>query len=319
MSNETILFRARWRAKGEDHNEAMVMRVAPNVVQIFKDANLRQQFDLLSTLHRDGHVKVAEPLWFEDDVRVLGLPFYVMRKLEGRVPVSFPPYNSAGFLLEATPAERNVLWRSAMHELCAIATMPLQTIEPVLGRPAKGASGFDQHINYWREARAWANADTAPIMLVAEEWFAKHRPTNMPAGLSWGDARIGNMMFGPDFNLIGVMDWEQASTGGGMFDLGWWLSFDKFHSTTLGLPRLGGLGTRQETLDLWRERTGYAVTDLEWYEAYAGYTLGVIIARRYTEPGTERVNHNRNNNNYSRHMAQIMGISMPKDVILNPV
>jgi aminoglycoside phosphotransferase (APT) family kinase protein len=318
MSNETILFRVRWREGNVEQQAGMVVRIAPNVVQIFKDANLRQQFELLKALYDGGQVKVAEPLWFEDDQQVLGLPFYVMRRLDGNVPVSFPPYNAAGFVFTATVQQRHTLWRSAMEELCKIATVPLAAVEPVLARPSLGATGFDQHVEYWRDARAWAEAETAPAMLAAEEWFTKHRPTNMPAGLSWGDARMGNMMFGADFKLTGVMDWEQASLGGCMFDLGWWLSFDKLHSTTLGLSRLEGLGTRAETLDLWRERTCLETDDLEWYEAYAGYTLSVTVARRYSEPGTERADHNRNNNNYTRHMAEVMGIAMPKDVIVNP-
>jgi aminoglycoside phosphotransferase (APT) family kinase protein len=319
MSNETILLRAHWREHRVERNHGLVVRVAPSVVQFFKDANLRQQFDLLRALHDGAHVKVAEPLWFEEDSSVLGLPFYVMRRLEGRVPVSFPPYNQAGFLFDAAPAERARLWRSAMEELGRIAVTPPAAVAGVLARPERGPSGFDQHVNYWREAREWAASDRAPSLLAAEAWFAKHRPTHAPAGLTWGDARIGNMMFGADFRLTGVMDWEQATLGGPMFDLGWWLSFDKLHSTTLGLKRLAGLGTRQQTLDLWQERTGLGIADLEWYEAFAGYTLAVIVARRYNEVGTERPDHNRNNNAYIRHMTELMGVPSPEDVILNPV
>lgn len=317
-SNETLLLRARWGEKGAERPHGLVVRFAPQLVQFFKDADLRKQFDLLKALHDGGHVRVAEPLWFEDDTRLLGLPFFVMRRLEGRVPVSFPPYNRAGFLFDATPAERAVLWSSAMEELCRIALSPLPAVENVLGMPDKGSTGFDQHVAYWRESRLWSAADRAPALLAAEEWFTKHRPRNTPAGLTWGDARMGNMMFGSDFRLTGVMDWEQATMGGPMFDLGWWLMFDELHSATLGLTRLGGLGTRQETLDFWRERTGLPAHDLGWYEAFAGYTLGVIVSGRYSRSGGERPQHNRNNNSYTRHMAQIMGVAMPPDVILSP-
>jgi aminoglycoside phosphotransferase (APT) family kinase protein len=318
MSNETLLFNARWRESGAARTAGLVVRIAPHVVQFFKDADLRQQFDLLQALHGGAHVRVAEPLWFEADASVLGDPFYVMRRLEGRVPVSFPPYNQSGFLFEAHPAERARLWQSAMDELCRVALTPVDAVAAVLARPQLGATGFEQHVNYWREARAWAAGDSAPTLLAAEQWFDRHRPAQAPTGLCWGDARIGNMMFGADFRLTGVMDWEQATLGGPLFDLGWWLTFDALHSTALSLARLEGLGTRQQTLDFWRDRTGLAVSDLDWYEAFAGYTLGVIVCRRYNEAGTERPSHNRNNNNYTRRMAGIMGIAMPADVLLNP-
>jgi aminoglycoside phosphotransferase (APT) family kinase protein len=108
------------------------------------------------------------------------------------------------------------------------------------------------------------------------EWLAANRPVDWVAGLSWGDSRIGNMMFGDDFRIVGVMDWEQASLAGPMSDLGWWLFFDDVHSIDYGLPRLEGLGTRQETIDLWQELTGLRAEDLLWHEVFAGLKTGLL-------------------------------------------
>lgn len=316
MSNETILMRARWTKHGQAIELGLVARLAPQLVQFFKDADLRRQFDLLKAVHDGGHVKVAEPLWFEDDATLLGQPFYVMRRLEGRVPVSFPGYNVAGFLFDATPRERAILWRSAMEELCRIAVTPIDAVQ-VLTMPDKGATGFDQLFNFWKESCRWAGAHEAPFLMSAEAWLEKHRPQNPASGFSWGDARIGNMMFGSDFRLTGVMDWEQASLGGPMQDLGWWLYFDDMHSKRMGRARLEGLSTRQETLDLWRELTGLEPRDLAWYEAFAGYKLAVIVARRYASSRDERPGFNLNNNAYTRAMADVMGVAQPVDAYLN--
>jgi aminoglycoside phosphotransferase (APT) family kinase protein len=87
------------------------------------------------------------------------------------------------------------------------------------------------------------------------------------------------MMFADDFTVAGVMDWEQVSLGGPMMDLGWWLLFDDFHSVDHGIGRLDGLGTRQETVDLWTELTGRKVQDLHWHEVYAGWRVSAIAAR----------------------------------------
>lgn len=317
MSNETILMRARWIQGGKTMEQGLVARLAPKVVQFFKDADLRRQFDLLKAVHAGGHVKVAEPLWFEDDPSLLGQPFYVMRRLEGRVPVSFPGYNVAGFLFDASPRERAILWRSAMKELCRIATTPIDAVQ-VLAMPDKGATGFDQLFNFWKESCRWAGADRAPFLMSAEAWMEKHRPQNPMSGFSWGDARIGNMMFGDDFELTGVMDWEQASLGGPMHDLGWWLYFDDMHSWRNGHKRIEGLGTRKETVDLWRELTGIEPSGLVWHEVFAGYKLATIVARRYASTRDERPGFNLNNNAYTRAMAELMGVTQPIDAYLNP-
>src|SRR5262245_25110038 len=77
MSNETILMRARWNERQQTIEQGLVVRLAPKLVQFFKDADLRRQFDLLRAVHQGGYVKVAEPLWFEENASLLGQPFYM--------------------------------------------------------------------------------------------------------------------------------------------------------------------------------------------------------------------------------------------------
>lgn len=314
MSNETILLRLGWREDGRDVQEGLVVRVEPNIHALFMDADLRRQFDFLKALHATGQVKVAEPLWFEEDAAVIGAPFYVMRRLEGRVPVSFPPYNREGFVFEASEPEREVLWRSAVEELCRIAVAPTETLG-MLAMPDRGATGFDQHYSWGLDYMRWSDGEGSPFIDEARVWLEKHKPAAPLSGLSWGDARIGNMMFGPDFRLAGVMDWEQASLGGPLHDLGWWLLFDEIHSRHGGLKRLEGLGTRQETLDLWRELTGLSPQGVEWYEVFAGYKLAGIGARNFSRYRKEQPGHNHNNNTFTRAMAEIMGVDQPEDIV----
>jgi aminoglycoside phosphotransferase (APT) family kinase protein len=103
-----------------------------------------------------------------------------------------------------------------------------------------------------------------------------------------------------------------------MQDLGWWLYFDGIHSRSMGLPRLDGLGNRQDTVDLWRDLTGRQATDLEWYEVFAGYKLTVIIARTFAQERAEQPGNNINNNIFTRSIAVLMGVDQPKDGFLKP-
>ena len=121
------------------------------------------------------------------------------------------------------------------------------------------------------------------------------------------------MMFDKDFQLLGVMDWEQASLGGAMQDLGWWLFFDDFHSRSIGVQRLDGLGTRQETIDFWCDRTGRKAGQLQWYEAFAGYKLAIIMSRGFQIDRPEQPGGNIGNNMFTRMVAEIIGLDQPKD------
>jgi aminoglycoside phosphotransferase (APT) family kinase protein len=237
------------------------------------------QYDLLTALRGTGSVRVPEVLWFEDDPAILGRPFFVMRRMRGRVPVSMPVYNKKGWVVEATPDQRRTLWESAVRQLAAIHLVPVDAVAFV-DRPQRGPTGYEQQLTYWSEFASWALGDAVPDVVAAVlDWLATNAPAQPEPGLSWGDARIGNIMFGDDFDVVGVMDWEQASLAGPMADLGWWLFFDEIHSAEAGIPRLDGLGTRQETIDLWQELTGRRIDDLLWHEVFAGCKTGLLALR----------------------------------------
>ncbi len=279
VSNETILFEARTAGRVDD----LVLRIAPAPEhQMFLDPRFRLQYDILAVLRRLGTVRVPEVLWFENDPAVLGRPFYLMRRMRGRVPVSMPVYNAEGWLREATPAQRRVLWESAVEQLAAVHGVPLAEVSFV-DRPEHGATGDEQQLSYWTRYTDWALGDRVPDTVHnLLDWLTSHRPAASVPGLSWGDARIGNIMFGEDFRVVGVMDWEQASPAGPVADLAWWLMFDAIHSTERNVPRLDGLGTRQETIGLWQELTGLRARDLLWHEVFACLKAGLLAlhARR---------------------------------------
>lgn len=278
-SSGTVLFRAAWTADGTRQTRDLVVRTHPDKVQLFRDPDFRKQYLVLDRLHRSGRVRVPEPLCYEDDPGVIGVPFFVMEQLKGHVPVSFPGYNSGGFLFDATPAQRRVAWESALDQLCRIATVPVDDFR-FLDRPELGPTGIEQQLEYWRRSTDWSTGGRTPEPVWRMyEWLASNLPDDRAPGFTWGDARIGNMMFGDDFQVVGVMDWEQVNLSGIRQDLGWWLYFDDFHGRSRGLKRLDGLGSRDETIAFWEARVGQRAGDLTWYEVFTGYQVGLLSIR----------------------------------------
>jgi len=318
VSNETILFTARWPAGpasgGAERVEDLVLRVAPSPdYQLFLDPEFRMQYDLLAALHRTGSVRVPEVLWFEEDGALLDQPFFVMRRLQGQVPVSMPVYNAQGWLTEATPAQRRTLWESAVRQLAAIHLVPPDAVAFV-DRPERGATGVEQQLAYWSDLASWALGDALPDPVPALlDWLRDHAPAQPAPGLSWGDARIGNMMFGADFAVVGVMDWEQASLSGPLADLGWWLTFDDMHSVEVGVARLDGLGTRQETIDLWQDLTGHPAGDLHWHEVFAGCKAGLLALRSRDVLNIGGLGRTEDNP-YLARSCRLAGLPVPEDL-----
>ncbi|HMO69653.1 MAG TPA: phosphotransferase family protein, partial [Novosphingobium sp.] len=267
MSHETILFDAAWREGSEQKRQGMVVRIRPSSQTVFPDTLFVEQFKVMQALHAGGHVKVAKVLWLEEDPGLLGQPFFVMEKKHGRVPVSYPPYRQQGFLAEATPAQRRTLWENAVTELARMQLVPVSELRFLEG-PPHAREGFAQEWDKYVRFVDWLKDSPAHGVLArALERLDAMRPANQPEGLVWGDARIGNMMFDDDFNVVAVMDWEQPSLGGALQDLSWFTVLSEtMHGATADLPRLEGMGTRDETVALWEQVCGKSAADLEWYE-----------------------------------------------------
>jgi len=115
QSHETILFDAHWREDGQDRSQGCVVRIKPSEFTVFPDNLFDEQYRVMKVLHDGGYVRVAQPLWFEEDPAILGAPFFVMAKVHGRVPVSIPPYARSGWLADASPAQRRHLWEGAVR------------------------------------------------------------------------------------------------------------------------------------------------------------------------------------------------------------
>lgn len=283
MSHETILFDACWTDGGREIREGLVVRVKPVANMVFPDDLFDQQYRIMCWLFGRGHVPVAEPLWFEDDAGVLGAPFFVMRKVSGRVPVSQPPYAREGWIAEASPEQRRTLWRNGVITLARIAAIPTDDLAFLEGPPG-ARRGLEQEWAKYTGFVEWLSRDRRwPVLDAAVAALRERWPANRPEGLVWGGAEMVNLMFGEDFEVIAVMDWEQPSLGGPLNDLAWWLhQAEMKHGATSGHPPLEGMGTREETIALWGERTGIPTDDIEWYEDFMALKiacLGTSMAR----------------------------------------
>ena len=223
-------------------------------------------------------MQVARPLWYEPDASILGAPFFVMEKVAGRVTVSYPPYSKSGWLVNVSANDRRTMWENAVSQLAAIQLVPI-TDAPFLSLPG-GDDGFDQEVDRWRRFIDWVDPAGQQIVLRgAFDRLLDMGPSHYAEGIVWGDARLGNMMIGPDFRVSAVMDWEQPSLGGALHDLGWWLQSDYNQTHGQGIVPLEGMGTRQETIKLWSEVSGKSAADIAWYEAFACLKMECLAVR----------------------------------------
>lgn len=287
QSHETVLFDIEWTEDGAARTQGCVVRIKPASFTVFPDNLFDEQYGIMKALGARGDVRIAKMLWFEEDPALLGQPFFVMEKVEGRVPVSIPHYSKTGFVHDATPAQRRRLWDGAVRQLAAIQLAPVADFGFLAG-PAHAPSGLAQEWDKYERFVAWlrredpASGDRfGPILEAGLARLKALWPTNQPEGLVWGDARIGNMMFDENFDVVAVMDWEQPSLGGALHDLAWFTVVSETmhgHSSQIG-QHLDGLGTREETIALWEDVSGKSAADLEWYEDFTNLKMSCTSVR----------------------------------------
>ena len=279
-SHETILFDVHWLEDGKPKSRGCVVRIKPGRHTVFPDDLFDQQYRVMRLMCELGRVRVAQPLWFEADPSILGAPFFVMERVRGRVAVSFPPYAETGWVHDSMPAQRAKMWENGVRQLAAIQSTPLAKAEFLRGR-AHAPSGLVQEWDKYVRFVEWISRERSwPVLQRALHRLKASWPANQPPGIVWGDARLGNMMFNDDFEVVAVMDWEQPSLGGALNDLAWWLVISEaMHGARPDRPHLEGMGTRADTIALWQEITGISTADIEWYEDFTHLKLSLTAVR----------------------------------------
>ena len=200
MSSSTILFDASWETNGRPDGGSYVARMAPDPQSFpaFETYDLARQFAIMRAVAANSDVPVPELCWLEEDGSVLGAPFFVMRRVDGRIPEDNPPYVFVGWLHDATPEQRMTLIRNTIEIIAKIHAIP----DPVANFPMLATPGGSRVARARGRARAWyrwARADDGypiPLLDRAFDWLEQHWPADPGRDvLSWGDSRIGNIIY----------------------------------------------------------------------------------------------------------------------------
>lgn len=288
MSSETVLFTAT--AADGSAPRPLVARIAPDPAAdpVFQSYDMERQFRTMEMVAEHTEVPVPRVLWLETGTTAIGAPFFVMERVEGLVPPDVMPYTFGdNWFADADPADRQRLERSAIGVLARLHELHASGPAGFLRAEGHG-SHLRLHVAKERGYYDWVVADgvRSPLVERGFEWLDAHWPSNEHDDvLSWGDARIGNIMF-DDFEPAAVLDWEMAGIGPREIDLGWMIYMHRFFQDLvedLGLPGLPDVLRRDAVVEHYRSLTGHVPQDLDFYTAYAALRYAVVsfrIARR---------------------------------------
>ncbi len=312
MSSVTVLFDATWGepggtplAAGRASHE-LVARIAPeeSSVPVFETYDLSTQFRTMARVRELCDVPVPEVLWLEEDSAALGAPFFVMRRAHGQVPPDVMPYNFEGsWVRSATPEQLARMESSTVDVLVALhgiedaagrfadlADSPVATGSPavtgsvVAGSGTAGGSALRRHVTAQRAYYDWVTSDglRSPLIERAFDWMEANWPADdSDVVLSWGDARIGNVMY-QGFEPVAVLDWEMASLAPREVDLAWMIFLHRFFedvATMLDLDGMPEFMRRDRLESMYEQRSGHTPRDMDFYCVYAALRHAVVMSQ----------------------------------------
>jgi aminoglycoside phosphotransferase (APT) family kinase protein len=228
-------------------------------------------------------VRVPKVVAVGDDESVLGMPFYVMEEVHGRVLASSIPD-----ALD-TPEERRRTSEELVDALVEVHAVDWR---------AYGLEGYGKPTGYLeRQLRRftglWEHNKTRELALVDElgEWLASNMPDSPEATIVHGDYRLGNVMLADEApaELVAIFDWELSTIGDPLADVGYmtvtWVQEgdpeDTMFAGAGAVTRREGFLTREELIARYEERSGRSMSALNWYQALALWKAAVFMEGNY--------------------------------------
>ena len=235
---------------------------------------VEREFRVLRALE-GSDVPVPRALWLEEDTSILGTPFYVMERLEGRV---FDDTTLPGL----RPEDRRAMYLDMARVLARLhALRPEQVGLADFGKPG---SYFARQIARWSGQYAQSTGPRIAALDRLVDWLPAHMPEDDGAvAIAHGDYRVGNLMWHPtEPRVIGVLDWELSTLGHPLADLGFcvipWHSGPEEYRGLKGTGwRAGGIPERDDFVAEYHAHARPTGPLLPFHVAFALFRFAVIF------------------------------------------
>ncbi|MGI8645592.1 MAG: phosphotransferase family protein [Nocardioides sp.] len=219
---------------------------------------------------------------FCDDDAVIGSDFYVMDKVDGTILRRELPWPLA-------PAEVSVLCGRVWEVLTDLHAVDVDDV-PGLAALGRGEGYVARQVAGWTDRLSRAATDDLGDWSDITAWLSGHQPGDVAQRLIHNDYRLDNVVLAPEPSsgspsVVAVLDWEMATVGDPLMDLGGSMAYrieagdsdflQRFRRQPSHVP---GMWTRAQIVDRYAERSGLSVTPQQWrfYEVFGVFRLAVI-------------------------------------------
>jgi aminoglycoside phosphotransferase (APT) family kinase protein len=276
----------------------VILRRGPKGTKAKGAHNMGREFRLQAAL-KPVYAYVPEMLGHCEDESVIGAEFYVMEKLSGLIPRMNLPKG-----ITLTPTTTHRLCQNALDSLIELHKVDYKSAG--LDHLAKGEGYTQRQIEGWTTRYSKAKTWNVPNAKYIIHWLQNNMPSHEHICLTHNDFRFDNLVLDANepTKILGVLDWELATLGDPLMDLGnslaYWVQADddKVAKATRRQPsHLPGMLSRKEVIAYYLEKTGFKVDNFAFYEVYGLFRLAAIVQQIYY-----RYHHKQTDNPAFKHM-----------------
>ena len=254
-------------------NRELVLRRPPVGTKAVSAHDMKREFLIQSRL-KPVYDLVPHVIALCEDHSILGSDFYVMDRIDGEIFRRDVPET-------LSREDISIMATSLVSGLAQLHSVDASVLDEL----NKGSGYVTRQVEGWSKRYRNALTDDVPDGEDVMNWLLAHKPDDVDSCIIHGDWRIDNMVFDlGQKKLVGVLDWELATVGDPLMDLGsalaYWVDKDDepmFSSLRRQPSHLDGMPTRKEFIATYLELSGRKCDDFTFYEVFGLFRLSVII------------------------------------------
>lgn len=280
-SNLTYLLR-------DEAGTQWVLRRPPIGANVKSGHDMAREFRVLESI-KPVFDLVPDVIALNESSELIGAPFFIMRRVEGVILRGAKP--------KGVELDQVAMHRANDSLVKTFAKLHATDIEPLKGKFGNPDGYVQRQVEGWIGRYHKSMTDDVPGMSRAESWLRERIPDSSDVALIHNDFKYDNLVYNHEMDaVVAVLDWEMATLGDPLMDLGTTLGYwveagdPEFLQAISGPTALPGNLTRRGFAEAYAAESGRSINELDFYYVFGLYKIAVIgqqIYARYAKGLTQ--------------------------------
>lgn len=265
----------------ETDQQELILRRPPVGANIKSAHDMGREFSVLMLLNKAGYSKVPGIVSLCEDDSIIGSKFYLMKRVRGVILRNKIPSGSS-----IPPDTFRKLSVAALDGLIELHQLNIETT--ALNQLGKPEGYVRRQVEGWINRHENSKTDLIESMNEVSQWLKDNMPAQSTTAFIHNDYKYDNLVLDENdlTKIKAVLDWEMATVGDPLMDLGTSLAYwaeptDHDALKPFSLTWQPGNLTRAEALQYYQEKTQKEIQGFIFYYAFGCFKIGVICQQIY--------------------------------------